>query len=45
MLQPFPRKWRSISLAEVLMKLAESCVIEQHISNFLEGVELNWRKC
>ena len=37
--QPCPRKLRPIALAEVLMKLAESCVIEQHIDRLLKGVE------
>ena len=32
-----PRKLRPIALAEVLVKLAESCVIEQHIENLLKG--------
>ena len=36
--QPCPRKLRSI-LAEVFMKLAESCVIEQHIDRLLKGEE------
>ena len=35
--QPCPRKLRLIALAEVLMKLAESCVIEQHIDRLLNG--------
>ena len=39
LLQPYPRKLRSIALAEVLMKLTESCVIEQHIDRLLESVE------
>ena len=37
--QPCPRKLRPIALLEVLMKLAESCVIEQHIERLLKGVE------
>ena len=37
--QPCPRKLRPIALAEVLMKLAESCVIEQHIGRLFKGVE------
>ena len=37
--QPYPRKLRPIALAEVLMKLAESCVIEQHIDRLLKGCE------
>ena len=37
--QPCPRKLRPLALAEVLVKLAESCVIEQHIERLLEGVE------
>ena len=37
--QPCPRKLRPIALAVVLMKLAESCVIEQHIERLLKGVE------
>ena len=39
MQQPCPRKLRPIALAEVLMKLAESCVIEQHIERLLKEVE------
>ena len=39
MLQPCPRNLRPIALAEVLMKLADSCVIEQHIEKLLKGVE------
>ena len=39
MAQPSPRKLRPIALAEVLMKLAESCVIEQHIERLFKGVE------
>ena len=38
--QPCPRKLRPIALAEVLMKLAESCIIEQHIDRLLKRVEL-----
>ena len=34
-----PRKLRPIALADVLMKLAESCVIEQHTGKLLEVVE------
>ena len=34
-----PKKIRPIALAEVLMKLAESCVIEQHIEKLFKGVE------
>ena len=37
--QPCPRKLRPVALAEVLMMLAESCVIEQHIDRLLRGVE------
>ena len=37
--QPCPRKLRPIALAEVLMKLAESCVIEHLIERLLKGVE------
>ena len=37
--QPCPRKLRPIAFAEVLVKLAESCVIEQHIERLLKGVE------
>ena len=37
--QPCPRKLRPIALAEVFMKLAESCVIEQHTGRLLKGVE------
>ena len=37
--QPCPRKVRPVALAEVLMKLAESCVIEPHIERLLKGVE------
>ena len=37
--QPSPRKLRPIALADVLMKLAESCVIGQHIERLLKGVE------
>ena len=39
MQQPCPWKLRPIALAEVLMKLAESCVIEQHIERLLREVE------
>ena len=35
MQQPCPRKLRPIALAEVLVKLAESCVMEQHIEKLL----------
>ena len=31
LLQPCPRKLRPVALAEVLMKLAQSCVIKQHV--------------
>ena len=37
--QPCQRKLRPLALAEVLMKLAESCVIEQHIGSLLNGME------
>ena len=37
--QPCPRKLRSIALGDLLMQLAESCVIEQHIDRLLKGVE------
>ena len=37
--QPCTRKLRSIALAEVLMKVAESFVIEQRIEKLLKGVE------
>ena len=37
--QPCPRKLRPIALAEVLMKLTEGCVIEQHIDRLLKSVE------
>ena len=37
--QPCPRKLRSTALAEVLMKLTESCVIEQYIDRLLKSVE------
>ena len=37
--QQCPRKLRTIALAAVLMKLTESCVIEQHIGKLLEVVE------
>ena len=37
--QPCPRKLRPVALAEALVKLAESCVIEQHIDRILKGVE------
>ena len=37
--QPCSRKLRPIALAEVLMKLAESCVIEQHIDRLLKELE------
>ena len=37
--QPCPRNLLSIALAEVLMKLAECCVIEQHIEKLLKVVE------
>ena len=35
MKQPTPRKLRPIALAEVLMTLAESCVVKAHIENIL----------
>ena len=37
--QPCPRELRPIALAEVLMKLTESCIIEQHIDRLLKSVE------
>ena len=37
--QPRPRELRPIAQADVLMKLAESCVIDQHIGKLLKGVE------
>ena len=37
--QPCPRKLRPIALAEVLMKLTESCITEQHIDRLLKSVE------
>ena len=37
--QPCPRELRLIALAEVLIKLAQSCVIEQHIDKILQVVE------
>ena len=37
--QPCPRKLRPIALAEVLMKLTESCVIEQHIDRLFKSVQ------
>ena len=37
--QPCPRKLRPTALADVLMKLVESCVTEQHIDRLLKGVE------
>ena len=37
--QPCPRKLRPIALAEVLMTLTESCIIEQHIDRLLKSVE------
>ena len=37
--QPCPHKLRATALAKVLMRMAESCVIEQHISNLFEVVE------
>ena len=37
--QPCQRKLRPIALAEVLMKLTESCFIEQHIDKLLKAVE------
>ena len=40
MSQPCLRNLRPLALAQVLMKLAESCVIEQHIDKFLQVVQL-----
>ena len=37
--QPCPRMLRPIALVEVLMQLAESCVIEQHIDGLRKGEE------
>ena len=37
--QPCPHKSRPTALAEVLMRIAESCIIEQHISKLLKVVE------
>ena len=37
--QPCPQKLRPVALAEVFMKLAETCVVEQHIDWLLEAVE------
>ena len=37
--EPCPRKLRTIALAEVLMKLTESCVIEQHVDSLFKSVE------
>ena len=37
--KPEPGQQRPIALAEVLMKLTESCVIEQHIDRLLKSVE------
>ena len=37
--QPCPRKLRPVALAEVLMKLTESFVIEQHIDRLLKSAE------
>ena len=37
--QPCPRKLRPIALAEVLMKLTESCVVEQHINKLFKVVK------
>ena len=37
--QPYPHKLRPMALAEVLMKLAESCAIEQHIDRLSKGEE------
>ena len=37
--QPCPRKLRPIALAEVLMKLAKGCVIEQHLDRLLKRAE------
>ena len=39
-LENLSSKLRSIALAEVLMKLMESCVIEVHIDKLLKDVEL-----
>ena len=40
--QPCPRKLRPIALAELPMKLTESCIIEQHIDRLLKSVEPTW---
>ena len=37
--QPCAPKLRPVTLAEVLIKLAERCVIEQHIDRLSKGVE------
>ena len=37
--QPCPQKLRPVALAEVFMKLAETCVVEQHIGWLFEAVE------
>ena len=37
--QPCPRKLHPLAMAEVLVKLAESCANEQHIDTLLKGVE------
>ena len=36
---PCPRKLHPVALAEVLMKLTETCVIKQHIDRLLRSVE------
>ena len=38
-LEPCPRKLRPTALAEVLVKLTESCIIEQHSDRLRKGVE------
>ena len=37
--QPCPRKLHPVALAEVLMKLTETCVIKQHIDRLLKSVQ------
>ena len=37
--QPCPQKLRSNAFAEVPMKFAESCMVEQHTGRLLKGVE------
>ena len=37
--QPCPRKLRPTAPAEILMKLTESCVIEQRVDRLLKSVE------